>query len=192
MCDPNIIRAGLTVGLAGLLAVACATMQAAPGAGGAVEAQADAVRSAVSKDGTRIAYDVRGAGPALMLLHSAGQTRAEWDAIGYVGALAERFTVIRVDLRGAGDSGKPTNPAAYAVDRVLEDLLAVADAAKAERFHVWGYGRGAIIARYLAAQSDRVLSMVYVGVPFGPPGACTPSGSRTSRPAGKGASARCD
>ena len=52
---------------------------------------------------------------------------------------------------------------------MLDDLLAVADAAKAARFHLWGYGHGGAIGRYLAARSDRVISGGVVGTPMGPP-----------------------
>jgi pimeloyl-ACP methyl ester carboxylesterase len=164
---------GCTAVLAGVLAMAgtaCATTQAAPAATGA-EAQAasdGATRFATSADGTRIAYEVRGSGPALMLVHGAGQTRGDWDTLGYVTPLAERFTVLMVDSRGFGDSARPVEAAAYAVDRQIEDLLAVADAAGVDRFSLWGYGRGAIIGRYLAARSERVQAMIYAGVPFGP------------------------
>lgn len=152
-----------------LAGMACATTQAAPAASSTEQPAADAAtRFAASADGTRIAYEVRGTGPAVMLVHGAGQTRREWDALGYVTPLAERFTVILVDGRGFGDSGKPTMASAYGVDQQVADLLAVADAAGVDRFSVWGYGRGAVIARYLAARSERVQSMVYVGVPFGP------------------------
>lgn len=169
----RISLTGWTLVVAGVLATggaACATTQAAPAAtsADAQPATPDATRFAVSADGTRIAYEVRGEGPALMLLHGAGQTRSEWDTIGYATPLAERFTVIMVDGRGFGDSGKPVDAASYTVDRQLEDLIAVADAAGVDRFALWGYGRGAIIGRYLAARSERVQAMVYVGVPFGP------------------------
>lgn len=109
-----------------------------------------------------------GTGPALLLVHGGGQTRRSWNQLGYVDRLSKRFTVITFDQRGIGDSDKPTSPAAYALDRVLGDLLAVADAAKAQRFHLWGFGHGATIGRYLAAQSDRVISAVLVGATMGP------------------------
>jgi pimeloyl-ACP methyl ester carboxylesterase len=121
-----------------------------------------------SKDGTKIAYEVSGAGPAIMLLHGAGQTRQEWDRTQYVKRLAPNFTVISVDVRGNGESDKPTKVEAYAIDRIVDDLLAVADAAGAKRFHLWGYAYGGIVGRYLAARSDRVRSMAYIGIPFGP------------------------
>jgi pimeloyl-ACP methyl ester carboxylesterase len=123
---------------------------------------------ATSGDGTKIAYEVTGSGPALLLVHGGGQTRASWKQQGYVDRLSKRFTVISMDLRGAGDSDKPMRPEAYALDRWVADLLAVADAAKAPRFHAWGFGHGATIVRYLAAQSDRVLSTVLVGTTMGP------------------------
>ena len=42
-----------------------------------------------------------------MLLHGGGQTRHSWNELGYVDRLSKKFTVIRVDLRGSGDSGRP-------------------------------------------------------------------------------------
>ena len=124
---------------------------------------------ATSKDGTRIAYEVAGSGPALMLLHGAGQSRQEWHRFDHVKRLSPQFTVIAVDLRGNGESDKPTKVESYAIDRLIEDLLAVADGAGAQRFHLWGFAYGGIVGRSLAAKSDRVKSMVYLGVPFGAP-----------------------
>ena len=96
-----------------------------------------------SPDGTRIAYDDTGSGPAVMLLHGGGQTRQVWRDAGYVTRLAPRFRVITVDLRGNGESDKPATKAAYALDRLIEDLLAVADDAKAQDFSLWGFSYGA-------------------------------------------------
>ncbi len=121
-----------------------------------------------SPDGTRIAYDDTGSGPAVMLLHGGGQTRQVWRDAGYVTRLAPRFRVITVDLRGNGESDKPATKAAYALDRLIEDLLAVADDAKAQDFSLWGFSYGANVGRYLAVRSTRVTSMVYIGIPFGP------------------------
>jgi pimeloyl-ACP methyl ester carboxylesterase len=125
-------------------------------------------RFATSSDETRIAYDVTGGGPAVLLLHGGGQTRRMWHSLGYVARLQERFTVIAVDMRGNGESDKPTNVEAYHIDRLTADLLAVADAAGAKRFAVWGFSYGANIGRYLAVRSDRVSALAIVGIPFGP------------------------
>ena len=122
---------------------------------------------AVSMDGVRIAYDVTGTGPALVLLHGGGQTRRVWQEAGYVTRLSAQFRVVTMDIRGHGESDKPANVEAYAIDRLCDDILSVADAAHAKRFSVWGCSYGANIGRYLPARSDRVTKVVIVGISFG-------------------------
>ena len=143
----------------------------APAAGRPTPAAAAAskVPMATGKDGTKIAYEVTGSGPALLLVPGGGQSRGSWKDRGYVDRLSKSFTVITLDLRGTGDSDKPAKPGAYALELMLDDLLAVADAAKAPKFHLWGFGHGAAIGRYLAARSDRVISAVLTGTTMGPP-----------------------
>lgn len=130
--------------------------------------QAPPAQSVNSKDGTRIVYDVTGQGPVVILLHGGGMDRQSWHRAGYVKRLAAEFTVVTMDLRGSGESDKPTPVSAYRFERVNEDILAVADAVKAQRFALWGFSYGANVGRYLASRSDRVTSMVYIGIPFGP------------------------
>jgi pimeloyl-ACP methyl ester carboxylesterase len=120
-----------------------------------------------SPDGTHIAYDVTGHGPALMLLHGAGKTRRDWRTAGYVERLKNDFSVITVDLRGTGDSDHPLGVADYAIDKLCADLNAVADACGAQQFSIWGYSLGGNIARYLGAWSDRVRAIAVIGVPLG-------------------------
>lgn len=121
-----------------------------------------------SKDGTKIAYDVTGSGPAVVLLHGGGQNRQVWHRAGYVERLAKEFTVVTIDIRGNGDSDKPSEVSAFHFERINEDVLAVADAVKAPRFALWGFSYGANVGRYLASRSDRVRAMVYIGINFGP------------------------
>ena len=75
--------------------------------------QTHETRFATSSDGARIAYDVTGSGPAVMLLHGGGQTRRPWHDAGYVERLAQEFTVITLDLRANGESDRPTQPSKY-------------------------------------------------------------------------------
>jgi pimeloyl-ACP methyl ester carboxylesterase len=140
-----------------------------PPAPGTQKPAAPTRRMATSKDGTKIAYDMAGTGPFLIALHGGGYSARSWADRGFVDKLKERFTMITPDQRGIADSDKPTTLEGYALDKMLDDVLAVADAAGAKRFHLWGFGHGATIGRYLAAQSDRVISAVLVSADFGPP-----------------------
>jgi pimeloyl-ACP methyl ester carboxylesterase len=123
--------------------------------------------SVTAVDGTCIAYDVTGSGPALMLLHGAGKTRRDWHKMGYVERLQDDFTVITVDVRGTGDSDRLCDIADYGIIKICEDLYAVADACSVDKFAIWGFSFGGNIARYLGAWSDRVTAIAVIGVPFG-------------------------
>jgi pimeloyl-ACP methyl ester carboxylesterase len=79
-----------------------------------------------SKDGTRIAYERRGSGPALILVDGALCSRAFGPTAKLAALLAQDFTVYRYDRRGRGESGD-TQP--YAPEREVEDLAAVIEAA---------------------------------------------------------------
>ncbi|MEM7115550.1 MAG: alpha/beta hydrolase [Chloroflexota bacterium] len=127
-----------------------------------------ATSSITATDGSRIVYDVAGEGPAIILLHGGGggQTRRSWHQIGYVERLKKDFTVITMDIRGHGDSSKPTDPAFYAIDTMCNDVLAVADACHVDQFILWGFSYGGNIGRYLAAKSERVSKCIVIGIPF--------------------------
>ena len=122
---------------------------------------------ASSLDGTRIAYDRSGAGPALVLLHGGGSRRQEWHDVGYVQRLQDHFTIITLDLRGHGQSDLPTEPADYAIDKMMQDVLAVADACEVERFALWGFSFGGRVGRHVAAHSERVVKIILMGTPLG-------------------------
>ena len=121
-----------------------------------------------SPDGTRIAYDRFGSGPAIVLVHGGGGSRQEWAEAGYTRRLRDDFTVMALDLRGHGESGLPTDPAAYTTDKMGQDILAVADACGVDRFIMWGMSFGGKVGRYLAVQSERVARFVMIGTPMGP------------------------
>src|SRR5258707_785889 len=80
-----------------------------------------------SADGTTIAYDTVGSGPAVILVGGAFQYRSfDPRTTEIARALADRFTVYHYDRRGRGDSGD-TPP--YAVAREVEDIAALIEAA---------------------------------------------------------------
>ena len=120
-----------------------------------------------SPDGTQIAYERSGAGPAIMLLHGGGNSRQVWDEVGYIERLRDDFTVIAPDLRGHGESGMPTKPSGYTTAKMIQDILAVADACRVERFTIWGFSFGGKVGRYVATHSKRVAKIVLMGTPLG-------------------------
>ena len=68
-----------------------------------------------SSDGVRLAYEVHGIGPALLLLHGFSNDRSLWTKHGWIAHLQRAFTVITMDMRGCGDSDAPLAPDAYQV-----------------------------------------------------------------------------
>ena len=95
-----------------------------------------------SKDGTQIAYDRQGTGPALILVDGALCYRSFGPMPGLAQLLAPYFTVYYYDRRGRGDS-KDTKP--YAVEREVEDIEALIDAA-GESAYICGLSSGAALA----------------------------------------------
>ena len=125
-------------------------------------------RHVESVDGTAIAYDVRGDGSPLILLHGFTNDRHEtWHDFGIVDRLAAQFRVATMDLRGCGESGRSGDPARYAVDLHRADVLAVADACGFERFALWGFSLGATLAIQMAIECERVSRAVIAGTYFG-------------------------
>ena len=93
-----------------------------------------------SADGTVIAYDRTGDGPALVVSVGAFCTRQTFVAPA---DLRRHFTVVTYDRRGRGDSGD-TQP--FAPEREFEDLAAVAAATGPELPLLFGHSSGAAIA----------------------------------------------
>src|SRR6266516_850021 len=99
-----------------------------------------------SADGTAIAADRTGSGPALVLVAPALATRTAFAPLA--GLLAPHFTVYAYDRRGRGDSGD-TPP--YVADREIDDLVAVIRAAGGSA-SVFGHSSGAVLALDAAAR----------------------------------------
>lgn len=95
-----------------------------------------------SKDGTHIAFEQHGTGPALILVDGALCYRASGPSRPLAALLADRFTVFVYDRRGRGDSGD-TKP--YSIDREIEDLDALITKAGGTAF-VYGVSSGAALA----------------------------------------------
>lgn len=101
----------------------------------------------VSRDGTVIAYERQGGGPPLVIVDGALCSRGFGPSSDQAPRLAATFTVYTYDRRGRGESGD-TQP--YAVEREIEDLAAVIEAAGGQAF-VYGISVGSALALRAAA-----------------------------------------
>lgn len=106
-------------------------------------------RFVTSADGTAIAYDVTGTGPALVIVEGALCQRSMGVTRTLTDSLADRFTVVGYDRRGRGESG--AGETAYDPQREVEDLVAVLEAAGGRPF-VLGASSGATLALEAARQ----------------------------------------
>jgi len=103
------------------------------------------MQKVTSQDGTTIAFDQSGRGPALILVGGAFEQRtmdSETAQLAGLPLLAEHFTVVHYDRRGRGES---TDTQPYAVEREIEDIEALIDEAGGEAF-VFGISSGAALA----------------------------------------------
>ena len=94
---------------------------------------------------------IGGSGPPLLLLHGHPQTYAMWHLVAP--ALTKHFTVVLMDLRGYGDSARPTSDAehaAYSKRAMAFDAVAVMLHHGFKRFGVLAHDRGARVAHRLA------------------------------------------
>jgi pimeloyl-ACP methyl ester carboxylesterase len=101
-----------------------------------------------SRDGTTIAYDKVGEGPALILVDGALTVHSSGGKSELARLLAPRFTVYGYDRRGRGESGD-TLP--YTVDREIEDIDALIDQAAGSAF-LYGHSSGATLAMQAAVR----------------------------------------
>jgi pimeloyl-ACP methyl ester carboxylesterase len=122
---------------------------------------------ATAPDGTALAYERHGEGPAIVLVHGFGSSRMQnWKATGWYGGLTEAgFSIVAMDCRGHGDSGKPHDPGAYGHDRMADDVTVVMEANGLGQARILGYSMGGFISlRLLAAHPDRVIKLAIAGV----------------------------
>jgi pimeloyl-ACP methyl ester carboxylesterase len=116
-----------------------------------------------SKDGTTIAYDTQGEGPAVILVAGALCTRLGWSGPHRSKLLAPHFTVYNYDRRGRGDSGD-TKP--YAVAREVEDIEALVDEAGGSAY-LYGHSSGAALVLEAAIQlGQKIKKLALYDAPY--------------------------
>ncbi|HEU4581759.1 MAG TPA: alpha/beta fold hydrolase [Polyangiaceae bacterium] len=120
----------------------------------------------ISRDGTPIAFDQQGQGPALILVLGAFNDRRAGAALAQ--RLSSRFQVFNYDRRGRGQSGDAAQRTAdrHDSERELDDLEALIGAAGGSAA-VCGYSSGASLALLAAARGARISRLVLYELPPG-------------------------
>ena len=100
------------------------------------------------RDGVDIAYEIRGSGAPILLLHGVTVSFAgNYAAWGWPERLSTLgYQVIGMDFRGHGKSAKPHDPAAYGTDNLASDVLALVDRLGHRSVSLIGYSLGSAIA----------------------------------------------
>jgi pimeloyl-ACP methyl ester carboxylesterase len=116
-----------------------------------------------------LVFDVRDEGPevgeVVILLHGFPETKESWDDV-LPGLTAAGHRVLAPDQRGYSPRARPKGRRAYAADNLVADVLALADAAGAERFHVVGHDWGGAVAWYSAMwHPERIKTMTSLATP---------------------------
>jgi pimeloyl-ACP methyl ester carboxylesterase len=126
------------------------------------------METVTSRDGTEIAFDRLGQGPPVILVSGGSVDRSSLAPLA--DELASDLTVLNYDRRGRGPSGD-TPP--YAIDREIEDIEAVIEAAGGET-GIFGSSSGAVLAMFAAAAGLPIARLAMWEPPFIPEGVPTP------------------
>jgi pimeloyl-ACP methyl ester carboxylesterase/DNA-binding CsgD family transcriptional regulator len=125
------------------------------------------IRFCETRDGVKIAYSVEGSGPPLVFVNRWGWSGVHYREHPLAAALLERLarerTVVSYDRRGIGSSQRDITELSHATD--LDDLEAVVEAAKLQRFDMVGDHDGAhLAAAYCVRHPKRVRRLVLLRV----------------------------
>jgi len=109
-------------------------------------------------EGCELHYEITGRGEPVLLLHGLGSCSLDWE--NQMPALKERYTVITLDVRGHGQSGKPRGP--YSIGLFARDVAQVLEQSAVGPVHVVGISMGGMIAFQLAVDAPRLVRTLTV------------------------------
>ncbi len=116
----------------------------------------------ISTDGAKIAFDVSGTGPIVILVGGAFSHRTFPKTVQLAQLLATDFTVVNYDRRGRGDS---TDRSPYAIEREIDDLRVLINHFGGSAA-LWGWSSGAVLALRAAAAGLPITELVLYEPPF--------------------------
>ena len=122
------------------------------------------MKNVISKDGTRIAFEKTGQGPAVILVDGAMGYREYFGGRPLAAELSKEFTVYTYDRRGRGES---TDTQPYAVEREIEDIEALIDEAGGS-VYLYGFSSGTVLALKAAGKlgANKVVKLALYGPPL--------------------------
>jgi pimeloyl-ACP methyl ester carboxylesterase len=122
------------------------------------------MRTVTSKDGTTIAFERSGKGPALIIVGGSLADHQFYEPLA--AELSKHFTVYNFDRRGRGQSG---DAEAYAVEREVEDVAALIEYAK-EPVYMYGHSAGSALALRATAAGLNITKLALADPPYTPHG----------------------
>jgi pimeloyl-ACP methyl ester carboxylesterase len=124
-----------------------------------VEAGTQAFMSMKTADGRALGYHEMGSGPVLVC-HPGGPGFSAL-YFGDLAGLWERFTLVLLNPRGTGSSGRPSDPRAYQIEDYVADVEELRVHLGLERLMLLGHSHGGVVAQaYAARHPGRVERLV--------------------------------
>jgi pimeloyl-ACP methyl ester carboxylesterase len=118
-----------------------------------------------SPDGTKIHYEVKGSGDAIVLIHGFISDGNSWKRTAlYTDLISAGYKVILMDLRGNGKSDKPHQPELYENDVEAKDIMGIVTELDIKEYTAVGYSRGSILTTRLLVLDKRVTRAVIGGM----------------------------
>lgn len=120
----------------------------------------------IEVNGVTIYYEEAGSGTPLVFSHEFAGSCESWEP--QVRYFARRYRVITYNNRGYPPSTVPADPAAYAEEFLVADLLALLDALNIDRAHIAGLSMGGAVAlKFAIAHPERCIGAVVAGAGSG-------------------------
>lgn len=112
-----------------------------------------------SVNGIDLHYEIAGQGDPIVFLHGLGSSTRDWQS--QVECFSQNYQVVTVDLRGHGQSSKPTGE--YSVQQFASDVAQLLEQTNLSPAHVVGLSLGGMVAFELAvSRPGLVRSLVVV------------------------------